>query len=411
MTERKKVAAIVTTYFPHSHADLIVSKFVEGFPTGGGLIEPSVDLVSMYVDQPHPDDVGMEVARKHGVDVYPSIRSALTLTPPSAGHWPTASDWKVGELAVDGVLIIGEHGDYSGNERGRQMYPRRHFFEQVCGIFATSGRAAPVFNDKHLAHSWADCVWMYERAAELGAPFMAGSALPVADRAPELDHEVGAPIEEALSLGYFHPYVNGLDSYGFHGLEALQCMVERRRGGETGIRAVQCIEGGAVWAAGRDGLWPRDLADAAEAQIRQRDPGRMEDNCANPAVFLLEYLDGLRAAALMLDGHLKGFGYAARVDGETHGAGFNATGSRHMPFSYLGLNIQEMFLTGRPQYPVERTLLVSGALDALMESRYRGHVRIETPHLRVAYSPPERPPARPCSPQRAGPELTAASMN
>ena len=142
MVERKKVAAIVTTYFPHSHADLIVSKFAAGFPTRDGLVEPAVDLVSMYMDQLHPADVGMELAREHGVEVNPSIRGALTLTPPSAtGHWPTASDWKVGDLAVDGVLIIAEHGDYCGNERGRQMYPRRYFFEQVCGVLAASGRS------------------------------------------------------------------------------------------------------------------------------------------------------------------------------------------------------------------------------------------------------------------------------
>ena len=147
-------------------------------------MEPAVDLVSMYMDQLHPSDVGMAVAREHGVEVYPSIRAALTLTPPSAGHWPTAADWQVGDLAVDGVLIIAEHGDYSGNERSRQMYPRRYFFEQVCGVLATSGRAVPIFNDKHLAYSWADCVWMYERAEELGAPFMAGSSVPVAERRP-----------------------------------------------------------------------------------------------------------------------------------------------------------------------------------------------------------------------------------
>ena len=154
---------------------------------------------------------------------------------------------------MDGVLIIGEHGDYSGNERTRQMYPRKYFFEQVCGVLATSGRAVPVFNDKHLAYSWTDCVWMYERARELGAPFMAGSSIPVIERIPELEHEAGTHIEEALSLGYFHSYVNGLDSYGFHGLEGLQCMVERRDGGETGIRAVQCLEGDAVWEAATGG--------------------------------------------------------------------------------------------------------------------------------------------------------------
>ena len=395
MTGRKKIAAIVTTYFARSHADLIVSKFARGFPTDDGLLEPQVDLVSMYMDQVHWSDVGMGLAREHNIATYPSIRAALTLTPPSAAQWPTAKDWQEGELAVDGVLIIGEHGDYAGNERQRQLYPRRYFFEQVCGVFARSERSVPVFNDKHLAYSWSDAWWMYARAQELGVPFMAGSALVVTDRKPHLEHELGAPIDEALSMGHFHSYPNGLDSYGFHGLEALQCMVERRSGGESGIAAVQCLEGEAVWAVGEEGVWSRALAEAAEARIENKEPGRMEENCQNPVVFLLEYTDGLRAATLMLPGHLHGFGYAARVNGQVESTGFSQGVSGEQPFSYLGLNIQEMFLTGQPQYPVERTLLVSGALDALMESRYRGHVRVETPHLKVAYKPSRKAPIRP----------------
>ena len=216
---------------------------------------------------------------------------------------------------------------------------------------------------------------------------MAGSSLPLVDRRPRLEHEVGARIDEALSIGHFHSYPYGLDLYGFHGLEALQCMVERRSGAETGIAAVQCLEGDDVWDAGDKGIWPRELADAAMARIEAKDPGRMEDSCENPAVFMLEYADGFRAATLMLDRHLHGFGYAARVDGKVIGAELNPEGGLRQPFTYQGLNIQEMFLTGKPQYPVERTLLTSGALDSLMESRYRGHTRIETPHLNVAYEP------------------------
>ena len=230
---------------------------------------------------------------------------------------------------------------------------------------------------------------MYERARELGVPFMAGSSLPLVDRRPHLEHEPGAPIEEALSLGHFHSYVNGLDSYGFHGLEALQCMVERRSGGETGIAAVQCLEGDDVWTAGETGIWPRALADAAEARIGPKDAGSMEENCENPAVFILEYADGFRGATLMLDNHLRGFGYGARVNGRVESTELNPQGGLEHAFSQLGLSIQEMFLSGEPQYPVERTLLVSGAMDALQESRYRGHVRMETPHLNVAYEPYE----------------------
>ena len=255
---RKKIAAIVTTFFAGSHADLLISRFVKGFPTPSGVIESQVDIVSMYMDQLHPLDVGVELAREHGIELFPSIRSALTLRQPMHGHWPTAPGWEIGELAVDGVIIIAEHGDYSPNERGRQMYPRRHFFEQVCGMIGLSGRAIPVFSDKHLAYSWDDARWMYDRAAELGIPFMAGSSLPVTGRTPWFEHEIGTEIDDALVLGHFNPYPNGLDSYGFHGLEALQCMVERRRGGETGIAAVRCIEGPSVWEAAEQGLWPRD---------------------------------------------------------------------------------------------------------------------------------------------------------
>ena len=384
---RRKIAAIVTTFFSGSHADLLVSRFVKGFPTRSGVLEPKVDIVSMYMDQAHPQDIGVELAREHGIELFPSIRSALTLRQPPRGSWPTAPGWEIGEMAVDGVLIIAEHGDYAPNERGRQMYPRRHFFEQVCGMIGLSGQAVPVFTDKHLAHSWADARWMYGRAAELDIPFMAGSSLPVTGRTPELEHEIGAPIDEALSLGHFHAYPNGLDSYGFHGLEALQCMVERRRGGETGVAAVRCIEGRAVWEAAERGLWPRDLAAAAESRISDVEPGRMEDNCVRPALFELEYADGLRAFTLMLDRHARGFAYAARVSGETVSTGFHTTGSHgREPFTAQGLAIQEMFLTGQPQYPVERTLLTTGAHAALMDSRYLGGVRIETPWLAVPYA-------------------------
>ena len=327
MAERKRIAVIVTAFFPASHgshADLVVSKFAKGFPTSGGRVaEPEVDLVSMYVDQPHWTGMETELAREYGIEIHQSIRGALTMTPQGRpGHWTPEDDERPGDLAVDGVMIVAEHGDYAGNERHRHLYPRRYFFEQVCGVFAMSGRSVPVFNDKHLAYDWRDALWMYERARELGVPFMAGSALPLCSRGPELEHEPGTPIEEALSIGYIHPFLFGLDSYGFHALEGLQCMVERRDGGESGITAVQCLEGDAVWEAGERGLWSRELAEAAEARVGKLPPlrlfgvpvgtadgpvplkadGRMEDNCKDPVVFILEYSDGLRAATLLLPG-------------------------------------------------------------------------------------------------------------
>ena len=382
MASRKKIAAVITEYRVPAHADVIVGKFIKGFPTDDGLIEPQVDIVSMYLDQIPDNDIGLQVSKEYDIPIYQSISAALCL----GGS----------ELAVDGVLSIGEHGSYAYNEKGQHMYPRRFFFEQICGVFSTSGRSVPVFSDKHLSYNWRDSKWMYDRAQQLGVPFMAGSSIPLGWRDPWLEHELDAPIEEALVLSF-----GGIESYGYHGLEALQCMIERRSGGEAGLAAVQCLEGEAVWRAGADGLWSRELAEAAAA-AGETASGSMEESCDNPAAFLLEFRDGFKATLLQLNGYAKEWSYAARVDGQVLATGLRTHGPPYPHFSYLGLNIEAMFLSGEPQYPVERTLLVSGALDALMDSRHRGHIRLETPHLDVAYRSYETMPIRPTGPLPKG---------
>ncbi len=383
MTQRKKIAAIITTFYPASHADVIVTKFVKGFPTDEGLLHPKVDIVSMYMDQIHQNDIGLDLAEKNDIPVYPSVRQALCL----GGN----------ELAVDGILSIGEHGDYAWNEKEQHLYPRRYFFEQIASVLATSGRSVPVFNDKHLSYNWYDAKWMYDRARKLNIPFMAGSSVPLFWRDPWLEHNLETNLEEALVLSY-----GGLDAYGYHAFEALQAMVERRKGGETGITSVQCLEGEDVWQAGNEGVWSRDLAEAA-ILVGETKEGNMEELCKEPVVFLIAYNDGLEAAILHLRGFANEWSYASRVDGEIQATGMRGYGPPYPHFSYLSLNIQEMFLTGIPQYPVERTLLVSGGLEALLDSRYRNHVRLKTPHLNVIYQAYEDAPIRPTNPLPSGP--------
>jgi len=384
MSERKKIAAIITEYRPRSHADVMVTKFLKGFPTDDGLLKPRVDIASMYIDQFPDADIGRSIAAEHDVPIFPSIVKALTL----------GGD----KLAVDGILLIGEHGDYAWNEKEQHLYPRKYFMEQICGVLATSGRAVPIYNDKHLSYNWHDAKWMYDRARQLGAPFMAGSSLPMGWRNPWLEYELETPVEEAIAIGF-----SGLDIYGFHTLEALQCMVERRVGGETGVAAVTCLESDAVWQAAKDNLWSRELAEAACAPIENKPAGSMEEHCKNPALFLVEYRDGLRGAVLMLNGYVTDLAYAGRVGGVIQGTEFYLqNGEPHAHFSYLSLNIEEMFVTGVPTYPVERTLLTSGVLEAALDSRYQGYaksndfvVRLETPHLDIAYRSYEKLPWRP----------------
>ena len=377
MAERLRVAAIATVYYPASHADVIVSKFLKGWSVDEGYFTPEVDVVSLYIDHVLETDIGLPLAEKFGVPVYPSIRRAL-----HAGR---------DGLGVDAVLLIGEHGDYPWNERGRHMYPRRYFFEQIAGVFAESGRSVPVFSDKHLAYDYQDAKWMWDRAKQLNIPLMAGSSLPLAWRNPWIEYDLETNVEEALVVGF-----GGIESYGYHALEALQCMVERRHGGESGVASVQCVEGDEIWKACDDKLWPRELLDTALNLIPNKPSGLVQDHVTNPSAFLVECCDGFRTTVIMLSGYVNTFAYAARVDGRQHGSCFNLVdGGTYAHFGYLCHNIQKFFLTGVSPYPPERTLLTTGIIDGVMNSRYENHSLIETPWLDIQYSSYERMPFRP----------------
>ena len=384
MSDRLRVAVVATIYRPLAHADVIVTKFLKGMSTDEGLLAPEVDIVSMYIDHIMKDDIGVDMAAKYGVTIYPSIRSAL--------H---AGDNK---LNVDAVLLVGEHGDYPWDEKGRHLYPRKHFFEQIAGVFGESGRAVPVFSDKHFSCDFRDARWMWDRAQELDVPLMAGSSLPLCWRNPWLEYDKGTHVEEALSIGY-----GGIEAYGYHALETLQCMIERRAGGEQGVMSVQCLEGDDVWRARDAGRFSQELAEAACAPIVKKPEGSMEEHAKEPAVFLIEYADGLKAATLMLNGYVGDFAYAARVDGQVHGTEFflqNEGPFGH--FGYLCRNVQKFFQTGAAPYPPERTLLITGVVDAMMTSRHEGHRVVETPFLDIAYESYDELPQRPQGPRPQG---------
>lgn len=369
---KKRIATIVTEYRENSHADVIVGKLLEGYSLDGIWTEPRVDVVSMYTDQVPENDLSRDICAKHGVPIYASIADALTL----GGS----------ELAVDGIVIIGEHGAYPENEWGQKLYPRRRLFEEVAKVIRASGRAIPVFSDKHLSYSWENAEWIYATARELKIPFMAGSSLPVTWRRPALEIPLGAPVTEALGIGY-----GGLDAYGFHALEMVQCMVERRAGGESGVAAVTTISGPEVWAAGTSGGWPRDLFDAAWSRNERPSGEAPEAAAKEPVAYLIEYRDGLRATILMLQGATQQFCFAARVNGGIQSTLFYLQpGKPYGHFAFLTNKIEDLLITGQPPYPVERTLLTTGILARALESRYRQGKRLETRELDVRYAPIDR---------------------
>lgn len=385
---RPKLAAVVTTYFKYSHAQHIVDRFLDGYGWNGAYHYPPMDLVSLYVDQIGQNDLSRERARRHPtMQMYPSIAETLTLGGST--------------LAVDGVVLVAEHGNYPRNEKGQTEYPRYQFFQEIMKVFRATGRAVPVFSDKHLSWNWEWARQMFDASRELRFAFMAGSSLPVTWRIPSVEMPLGSRISEAMCVCY-----GGVDSYDFHGLETIQCMVERRRGGETGVKWMQAYRGDRFWDALREGVWPRPLLNAALTRSHTLTPARpgfsdilptdddMRRLVPDPAAYRYEHADGLKCTLLLMNGLVRDFNFAAYVnssrdpwstqmylpmpDGRTTLASF---------FSPLVHHMEEMFLTGCPPYPLERTLLTTGLTAGGVESLYRKQQRLETPHLAIDYQP------------------------
>lgn len=361
----KRIAAIITEYRPGSHADVIIGKYLEGYKQDDKPPYPRNKIVSMFTEQVPKADMSRERAKKYGVPIYRTVVDALTL----------GGD----KLAVDGVILIGEHGDYPFNDKEQRLYPRFEMFLKITDVFRTSGRSVPVFNDKHLSFNWRQAKRMVEISREMKFPMLAGSSVPVAMRIPSVDAPFGVKQNKAVAISY-----SGLDIYGFHLLESLQCLTERRRGGETGVKAVQCFERDECWRYMSQNPWVERLFNEALKRSNTRKPGDPKSLVKDPSVFVIDYADGLQAAAFLMTGMVEDFTIAIDLEGKSDPFSvlMNLQNGRpHHHFGCLTKKIEEMFETGRAPYPVERTLLTSGMLDFALESRFQGHKRLETPEL------------------------------
>jgi hypothetical protein len=385
---RKRLAVVTTIWNYHSHAWHMAERFLHGYPTHGTWHRPGLELVAAYVDQTLNDDLSRSRAREFGFTIYPTVAQALR----RGGR----------KLDVDAVLIIGEHGDYPNNAIGQKEYPRYPFFKQVVEVFKQDGRTAPVFNDKHLSWRWEWAKEMVETSRAMAFPFLAGSSLPVTWRMPSIDMPFGAEVEEVMGIGF-----GQVDSYDFHALEAIQCMAERRRGGEVGVVAMHALRGQTVWEAMKADSWraggwdPRlfeacltrsqTLAQSPTFSDRYPTGAQLRQWVAEPVAYRFEYADGLKATMLLMNGLVQDFTFAARLKGrpEPLSTLFYLPPNPNVVYSAaLMEKAEQMFLTGKAAYPVERTLLTSGLVAAAMQSLADGQKRLATPHLAVRYQAP-----------------------
>jgi hypothetical protein len=385
--QRPRVAFLGTVVRTHSHAQHFLDRHTLGYTWQGRWQPPRIDVAGVYIDQFPDDDLARERIKRHSLKQFPTIEETLTL----GGN----------QLAVDGVVIIGEHGDYPTNEKGQKRYPRYEWFQKVVRVFEDSGRSVPVFNDKHLSTRWQECQQMVADSKRLDFAFLAGSSLPVTRRLPAVDMPFGARLRESVCVAY-----GGVDSYDIHALETAQCMSERRQGGEAGVQSVHALRGDALWARleaddcevtrtlivsalTRSHTLPVETGYPTAAVTMEWFRATMPDTIG----YVVEHRDGLRTTMLLTG--IRDFNYAGMLE---DGRVVSCQMYLPMPgrgastadfFNPLARHIEDTILTGKAPYPVERTLLTSGMVIAGVDSLYAGQKLISTPHLDVAYRAPE----------------------
>ena len=389
---RPRIACLVSYWgATRSHADWIINKLIDGYWWNNAYTPSRIDVASIYLHQHDESLLGQKVAKAKGIPIFKTVAEALML----GGE----------ELAVDGVVIVGEHGNYPTDLKGHWLLPRWWLYNQMIRVFERSKRSVPVFNDKHFSYSWDETKWMFDKSRELNFPITGGSCIPVYYRSPEIEFDIDTPIKNSIVVG------GASDEGGiFHCFDLLQSFVERRKGGETGVKAVQSIRGPETWKWVESNPWAGRLLDSV-AKSLELQPGSFREN-DRASLCIVEYNDGTKAA--VISGRGVSWTYAGEIEGRNKPTivsmlGFPGPFDQYHACNALPHWIVEMMLTKKEPFNAERLLLSSGITNYYMQSNWENGRfspvgrRIETPFMNISYrstrgalfSKGERPPSRP----------------
>ncbi|MBP1990147.1 hypothetical protein [Paenibacillus eucommiae] len=382
----KRVAVIVTEYSFNSHADVILGRLLGEFD-----YKPRIEVAAIYTDQVPAGDMSREKAAVSGVPIYATIEETLKMAHVNGG--------------LDGIILIGEHGDYPEDERGRKWYPRRRFLEEVLQVLDRIQVKLPIFSDKHLSYDIDHTVWMYNELRERDLPFMGGSSIPHAPHVPVMDPIHLADAVEWLVVSFS----SQTEAYGYHALDVLQSLAEKRVGSARGVSSILALQGEEVWQAMDRKEWPEDLLlkamalfnkndsvdDLVSTDLRDmNDPNELNElnelvdsthprfSSEKTVLFIVHYVNGTKGYVIQQHNWIDRWGFSFRKStGELDAAICHSDLDR--PFTHfetLTRIIEDFIITGVEPFPMERTFLSSGLINYGMESLYQ-RKRLETAEL------------------------------
>ena len=377
--KRPRIACLISYWgLPTSHADWIVNKLLDGYWWHGAATPSQVDVVSVYIHQFDTSLLGQKVCKAKNIPIYKTVGEAVTL----GGN----------ELAVDGVVIVAEHGNYPTDLKGHWLLPRWWIYQQVIKVFEQSKRSVPVFNDKHLSYNWDDAKWMFDKSRELNFPLTGGSSIPAYFRKPEIELAADTPIKSSIVVG------DSADEGAiFHCVDVLQAFHDRRKGGETGVKSVQSIRGPETWNWVAANPWAGNLLEAVRKNFNLPSGRFQQARRAN--VCIVQYNDGTNGA--IISGSIPsatgvGYTYAGDIAGQKDPMivsmlDFPGPISQyHASNEYVHWMIQ-MMLTRKEPFNAERLLLSTGITNHYMDSNWQNGVysavgrTVETPYMNMKY--------------------------
>lgn len=372
----KRIAFIVDSWYQHSHADVIGKRFLEGYRVGDKVHPSPLTVASVYPDAPYPGDQTRTLAARYGFRVAASVAEALLEDPRS----PTP------RLAADGV-VIATREDVPGSGQRQSPNRRLQVVREVVRILDQTGARVPIFIDKQLAGDWSDSQAIVSEAARRGIPLMGGSVLPYVplDRPIRTGRvDVGVVI---ASVPYW--------AFAFHAAELLQGLMEQRGPRETGISEIREV-GPAYWSLPDRNRWGGRVFDALVTSARTGSGPVPSASFRSDGghILLIQYADGARAVLALIPRTIDDSEFLL---GAQYADGTMATGGlvlQKAPFDHFGYLVHalvELYTTGRPQVPVERTLLTTGIVLLGQRSGETGGP-VSSASLAISYQAPRARP-------------------
>jgi len=374
----RKIAFLLDEFGAASPAQQLLDRFLIGYPRDGAMRKLERSKVSAYLAVSAEANFGMR-------------QEEFQLVVASTAEQAVAG--------ADAVVIVSRRPGTLANEA----------FLRIALEQAPEGAAC--FVHGVLANSLASARSFAAKAASRRIALLAGTPLSVTWRLPEMNLPLGTPLTEALIVVQVNPVAiqatppsppATLGGAELQALDGLLPVIERRRGGESGIRSVRYLEGKSIWRAGEKSLWSWPLLAAAlsRSHTPQGDAvldGRTQDLAGlglvpklarNPRGWLLDHRDGLRTAILVLDGVVADFNFAVRLQrGDVLSAQlFRAPPPAEHHFSRLAAAMEDFFRDGPRPWPVERNLLIAGLLEIFRKPSSLSGQRVEVPELSIAYS-------------------------